>query len=490
MVDVEVKNGLELDTPPDSTHNLCPSSPDSSKAEKVLVLDEKAVWSKVDRRLLPILAVMYLFSFMDRANIGNARLQGLETQLKMTGNQYNMALTLFFIDTWCEPELTKPSWMIRWLPFITVLWGLIVVATGFVRNFHELLVARIFLGVAEAGFYPGVVYYLSMWYPRYMYQMRVAYFFGAASMAGAFSGLLAYGIGYMDGLRGLQGWSWIFIIEGAATVLAGIVAGIVMVDFPSTSKFLTPEEKQFILDEQRKFQSSLGEEEHFEPRHFWEAVTDWQVYCFVLISLGFVTPLYGITFFSPFGYSPAITQLLSIPPYVLATIAIYLFAYLSDKLHLRAPFLLASLAISFVGYAINVTNAPTGVKYFGIFLCVTGSYAGIPGLSAWQGNNTSGQYKRGIALGLHIGMANFGGAIGSSIFRKRDSPHFTLGFGLELMFILLGMIAIVITALTYKRINSRRDEIQRGEVGVHLGEDVLAERRKMGDRAVDFRYAL
>ncbi|RXW16317.1 hypothetical protein EST38_g9540 [Candolleomyces aberdarensis] len=432
MVDVKVKNGLELDTPPDSIHNLCPSSPDSSKAEKVLVLDEKVVWSKVDRRLLPILAVMYLFSFMDRANIGNARLQGLEKQLNMTGNQYNMALTLFFI----------------------VLWGLIV--------FHELLVARLFLGVAEAGFFPGVVYYLSMWYPRYMYQMRVAYFFGAASMAGAFSGLLAYGIGYMDGMRGLQGWSWIFIIEGTATVLAGIVAGIVMVDFPSTSKFLTPEEKQFILDAQRKYQSSLGEEEHFEPRHFWEAVTDWQVYCFVLISLGFVTP----------------------------SITIYLFAYLSDKLRLRAPFLFASLAISFVGYAINVTNAPAGVKYFGIFLCVTGSYAGIPGLSAWQGNNTSGQYKRGIALGLHIGMANFGGAIGGSIFRKRDSPQFILGFGLELMFILLGMIAIVITVLTYKHINSRRDEIQRGEVGVHLGDDVLAERRKMGDRAVDFRYTL
>ncbi|KAJ2913346.1 hypothetical protein MD484_g7060, partial [Candolleomyces efflorescens] len=314
-------------------------------------------------------------------------------------------------------------------------------------------------------------------------------------MAGAFSGLLAYGIGHMDGLRGLGGWSWIFILEGVATVLAGIVAAIVMIDFPSTSEFLTQEEKQFILDSQRKYQSSLGEEEHFETRHFWEALADWQVYAFVVISLGFVSPLYGITFFAPtiinsFGYSPEITQLLSIPPYVLATATVYLFAYLSDKLRLRSLFLFAALAISLVGYAINVTGAPIGVKYFGIFLCVTGSYAGIPGLSAWQSNNTSGQYKRGIALALHIGIANFGGAIGSSIFRKQDSPRFILGFGVDLMLIVLAMIAVVIMVLTYKRINSRRDEIQRGEAGVHLGEEVLAERRKMGDRAVDFRYTL
>ncbi|KAJ2913345.1 hypothetical protein MD484_g7061, partial [Candolleomyces efflorescens] len=92
MAEVKVNNGSELDTPPDSIHKLCPSSPDSSKVEKVFVLDEKVVWRKVDRRLLPILAVMYLFSFMDRANIGNARLQGLEKELNMTGNQYNLAL--------------------------------------------------------------------------------------------------------------------------------------------------------------------------------------------------------------------------------------------------------------------------------------------------------------------------------------------------------------------------------------------------------------
>ncbi|KAF6753510.1 MFS general substrate transporter [Ephemerocybe angulata] len=498
-MDPEKSSGLVSE--PQSPLNTVTKALESptSTGFRTVVVDDKEVWRKVDRRLLPALAVMYLFSFMDRANIGNARLQGLEKQLNMSGDQYNLALTLFFVP-YCICEFPsnliikkfRPS---RWLPLITVVWGLIVVVTGFVRNFPELLAARLLLGVAEAGFFPGVVYYLSLWYPRYMYQTRIAWFFGAASMAGAFSGLFAYAIGFMDGWRGLKGWSWIFIIEGTLTVLVGIAAYFMMVDLPATATFLTPDERQFVLDSQRLYATSLGEEEHFELRHVWDAITDWQVYIFVFISLGFVTPLYGITFFSPtiinsFGYTPAITQLLSIPPYVVATICVYIWAHYSDKLQLRSPFLLIALVVSFIGYAINISNAPVAVKYFGIFFCVTGSYGGIPGLVSRQGNNTSGQYKRAIALALHIGFANFGGAIGSGIFRKRDSPRFLLGFGIELMLIGLSMIAICVIVLTYRRINSRRDEIQRGEAGVRLGNDVLEERRRQGDKAVDFRYAL
>lgn len=190
-------------------------------------------------------------------------------------------------------------------------------------------------------------------------------------------------------------------------------------------------------------------------------------------------------------------------------ICVYVFSYLSDKLHIRSVFLFISLLIAFIGYAINISSAPVPVKYFGIFLCVTGSYGGVPGLSAWQGNNTSGQYKRGLALALHIGLANAGGAIGSAIFRKRDGPRYLLGCtllprplllsitehrldGLELMFIVLSMLAIATAVVAYRTINARRDEIQRREVecGVIISEEDLQVRRKQGDRAVDFRYTL
>ncbi|KAJ3518893.1 hypothetical protein NMY22_g13452 [Coprinellus aureogranulatus] len=495
-----------------STHGVAPP----------VIQDEKALWRKVDRKLLPILAVMYLFSFMDRANIGNARLQGLEQDLNMTGDQYNLALTLFFVP-YCLFEFpsnlilrkVRPSRRVFVLTICEVqayIFGETVsqVASSYHcplgahphldnQDFYgirqDLLATRILLGAAEAGFYPGVVYYLSLWYPRYKLQTRVAAFFGAASMAGAFSGLLAYGIGHMHGLRGLGGWSWIFIIEGALTVLIGIIAYIVMVDLPSDASFLTPDERQFIRDSHKLHAYSLGEEEHFEMRHVWEALTDWQLYLFIPLSIGFSVPLYGITFFAPtiinsFGYSPAVTQLLSIPPYILGTICLYSFAYLSDKLRIRSPFLFVSLLISFTGYAINISSAPNPAKYFGIFLCVAGGYSALP--TPWLSNNTAGQFKRGIVIGLHVGSTNVGGAIGSVIFRRRDAPRYLLGNGLQLMFITLSAISVGVAVVAYRSINMRRDEAQRrqAESGIMISEEERQERRKQGDKAVDFRYTL
>lgn len=416
----------------------------------------------------------------------------------MKGSQFNLALTAFFI-TYCLFEVPsnlilkkfRPS---RWLPFLTVVWGIVVLVSGFVKNFSQLIILRAVLGAAEAGFYPGVIYYLSLWYPRYMYQTRIAYFFGAASMAGAFSGLLAYAIGFMDGLRDLRGWSWIFIVEGAMTILVGIASFAAMVDLPATAGFLTEEERSFVLDSQKDGNSPLGEEEHFEMRHIWDVLTDWQLYTFMVMSFAFVVSLYGITFFSPtiinaFGYSPAITQLLSIPPYVLATIVINVFSYYADKWQMRSPFVLASLLIGLIGYAINFSNASVHFKYFGIFLCVAGSYAGVPGVAAWQANNISGHYKRGLAMALNLSVGNLGGIAATMIFRQRDSPRFLLGFGFEVVAISLGILSACLAVLMYNHINNHRHSIEKRLVGI-IDEEVLLERKRQGERAISFRYVL
>lgn len=461
---------------------------------------EAKLWRKVDLRLMPILALMYLLSFLDRGNIGNARLQGLQTQLHLTGNKYNIALTMFFIPYClfeCPANLVlkrfRPS---RWLPGITVAWGIVMTLVGIVKNYPQLVGVRVCLGVAEAGLFPGVVYYLTLWYPRHILQFRIGLFFGAASLAGAFSGLLAYGISFMSGTQGLLGWSWIFILEGIATVAVGIIAFFVLVDFPATATFLTPEERSFIVFKKKYDHSSVGEEEHFEMRHLWAAVCDWQVWLHILIYMSIIAPLYGITLFLPtiinsFGHSPAISQLLSVPPYVVATILVYVFAYFSDKLKMRSPFIILGLILCLIGLTINISNAPYGVKYFGTFFVVAGSYGAFPGIVAWLGNNLAGQYKRGIGMAIHIGVGNFGGAIAANIYRSQDSPRFLLGHGLELMFVGIGFIAVPVAVLTYLRINKKRDEAQgasmeNGEVKKYTDQEL----REMGDRAPDFRYTI
>ncbi|KAJ6521970.1 MFS general substrate transporter [Mycena vulgaris] len=462
--------------------------------------EERKLWQKIDLRLMPILSLMYLLSFLDRGNIGNARLQGLETQLNLTGNKYNIALTMYFIPYCifeCPANMVlkriRPS---RWLPGITVVWGIIMTLMGLVKTYPQLVGVRICLGIAEAGLFPGVVYYLTLWYPRHMLQWRIGLFFGAASLAGAFGGALAYGISFMSGTRGLLGWSWIFILEGIATVVVGVAAFFVLVDFPISATFLTPEQRAFVVWRKKYDNSSVGEEEHFEMRHLVEALADWQVWLHMIIYMSIITNLYGITLFLPtiittFGHSPAVSQLLTVPPYVLATIVLFIFAYWSDRTKIRWPFIFAGFVLNIIGFSINISNAPSGVKYFGTFFCVTGAYAAVPGVVAWLGNNLSGQYKRGVGMAFQIGIGHFGGAFASNMYRTQDKPRFRIGHGCELMFAAIGLISVVVATLVSRRVNRFRDEtaraaVERGETNVYSAK-VL---RGMGDRAPDFRYTL
>jgi MFS family permease len=176
--------------------------------------------------------------YLDRTNVGNARLVGLEKDLKMKGLDYNIALAIFFpfyvvaeIPSNIMLKRTRPS---IWFTFIMVCWGLTMLSMGFVYNFSGLLACRIFLGIAEGGLFPGVSYFITMWYRRTECGLRLALFFSAATLAGAFGGLLARAISQMSGIGGRAGWSWIFILEGLMTLVVGSFSYWVINDYPST----------------------------------------------------------------------------------------------------------------------------------------------------------------------------------------------------------------------------------------------------------------
>ncbi|KIK93184.1 hypothetical protein PAXRUDRAFT_829217 [Paxillus rubicundulus Ve08.2h10] len=455
---------------------------------------ENKLWRKIDVQLIPIVATMYFLSFMDRGNIGNAKIEGLMTQLDLTGDRYNIALTMYFIP-YCIFEIpsnliihvVRPS---RWLPGIMFAWGLVMTLMGFVKTYPQLVGLRVCLGVAEAGLFPGIAYYLTMWYPKYQYQFRVALFSAASTMAGAASGFLSFPLSHMGGVGGLEAWSWIFILSGVVTTLAALTITVFMADYPSTAKFLTEEQRSFVIQKRRRDTVQDQDDGQHAGQQVWEAFTDWQVWasCFVLISL--TSPVYGITYFLPtlindFGYSPTNTQLLTIPPYVVASIVILVFAHYSDKIKLRWPFIFAAQSISLMGYLINISNASSGVKYFGLYLCLIGSSGGS-GAVTWLANNLGGKYKRATGMAIQITVGNMGGAFASNIYRSQDAPRYLLGHGLEIMFICMGLMAVQVTVLIYKYINSWRDheELVKREQGQNV-EDV-----GRGDRALCFRYTL
>ncbi|KXJ96059.1 major facilitator superfamily domain-containing protein [Microdochium bolleyi] len=474
-------------------------------------IDEKKVLRKMDLRLIPMLALLYLLSFLDRGNIGNAKIEGLQEDLGLEGYQYNWCLTVFFF-TYAAFEVPsnlllkklRPS---RWLPSIMVAWGLVMTLMGIVRNYHGLLVARIFLGVTEAGLFPGCAYYLTMWYCRHEIQLRQAMFFSAASIAGAFSGLLAFGIAKMDGVAGLEGWRWIFILEGIVTVLVAIMAFFVMYDFPETASFLTEEERAFVVfrlkyqgqrqgtstgsdQEAVRAPAKVAQAEEFQWKYVWAAFTDWQIYASIVVYWGIVCPLYGISLFLPtiilqLGYKSSTAQLLTVPIYITAAILAVAVAYFSDRVGKRSPFVIGFLCTMVVGFAMCIASSTPGVVYAGVFIAACSIYPAFPGIITWLSNNLAGSYKRSAGMAIQIGMGNLGGAMASNFYRQADGPRYILGHALELGFICAGIIAACIMLVSYAGINKKRAKVMAEGRDSEFSAEDLSEK---GDRAVTFKY--
>lgn len=258
-------------------------------------------------------------------------------------------------------------------------------------------------------------YYLTMWYTRDEIQFRQALFFSAASVAGAFSGLLAFAIGKMDGKGGLEGWRWIFILEGIATVLVAVFAYFALYDFPETAGFLTEEERAFVVfrlkyqgqrqlaasnSTNKKILSSSGEEggtsspvpvarprvaqaEEFRWEYVWQAFKDWQIWVNIFVYWGvsffsswrcnlfwlmsanvpyfiqIVCPLYGISLFLPtiirnLNYTSSTAQLMTVPIYITAAILAVIVAWISDRVGKRSPFIIGFLFVMLVGFSMSV----------------------------------------------------------------------------------------------------------------------------------------
>lgn len=374
-------------------------------------------------------------SFLDRTNIGNARLFHLEEDLGMNpkGLDYNIALAIFF-PFYVAAEIPSNMMMKRlrpsvWLTIIMIAWATVVICMGFVSNFAGLAVARAFLGLAEGGLFPGVTYYITLWYARHECGLRMALFFSAATAAGAFGGLLARGIGAMSGVGGRPGWSWIFILEGILTMIVAFFAYWAINDYPKTAKFLTAQEKVEVERRLKKDRSSLADE--FDFRYFWDALKDWKIYVHMFITIGIYTPLYSISLFLPTiirvmgngQYSAEQSQLLSVPPYVVACFFTIGAGFLADRWKMRGPFMIFFEGIAIIGWVLLISSGKPTQQYIGTFFCVSGIYPLIPLGVAWNGNNIGGSLKRGVGIAMHVGFGNLGGAAASFMYLTKHSPR-------------------------------------------------------------------
>jgi MFS family permease len=265
---------------------------------------ERKFIRKIDLRVIPALSVMYLLAFLDRTNIANARIYGLQKDLGLdaAGTQFNTALTIFFIPYIIFEipsnillKKLKPN---VWLSACMFLFGLVTICQGLVKNYSGLLATRFFLGLAETGMFPGSFYLIGMWYKRSEAQRRYSFFFSSTSLAGAFGGLLAAAIGKMNGMRGYLGWRWIFILEGTLTCVVAIFFFFVLPCFPEDAKWLDEEERAYVRARLRKDQGRSAAERKITTRDVGNVFKDFKIFLGGFMYFGLIVPAYG---YEPLG---------------------------------------------------------------------------------------------------------------------------------------------------------------------------------------------
>ncbi|KAK9372141.1 major facilitator superfamily domain-containing protein [Lipomyces chichibuensis] len=465
-------------------------------------IERKLVW-KIDIHVLPWLFLMYLCAFVDRVNIGNAKIEGLEDDLQMTGNDYNIALVVFFIPyILCEfpsniiMRKVTPS---TWLSVIVFFWGCVTIGIGFCKTYAQLIGCRFVLGILEAGLLPasslqGSIYIISTYYKRYELQTRITIFFCASVIAGAFGGFLAYALSKMAGLGNQAGWRWIFIIEGIVTALIGAVSKFMVPDFPDTARFLTHEESawvQYRINEDEK--SAQYRMDRLDNHSIRIILRDPKTIFGTLLFFGTVCTGYSGSFFLPtiiqqMGYTSAGAQVRTIPVFAVAAALTVTFSIISDKTNNRWVISLVGVVIALIGYAILVAdyNLAIGVRYFACFLVVTGGYIAQPVSVAWMANNVSGHYKRSFSSAIQIGFGNASGIVASFAFLNNTAPRYIPGFSVAMA--LMGMVGVVtiLFALYLHHENKKRD---RGDYNYRL-QLPREQVDNMGDYHPGFRFVL
>ncbi|KAH8818696.1 MFS general substrate transporter [Flagelloscypha sp. PMI_526] len=472
------------------------------------VLLKRAV-RKLDYSILPIMTLNYLLSFIDRANIGNARVAGLQKGLHLTDHQYQVCVTVLFapyiLAELPSNLLLKKIGARTLMPTLLTVWGAIVTLQGLVTSYGGLVAVRCILGAVEGPMFPGITLYLSEFYTRKELALRIGIFFSAASLSGAFSGLLAAAISKMDGVGGKPGWSWIFILEGLFTVLIGILGFFIIPSTLEESKFLTAEEKEILTRRLELDRPSTHPAVHFNVRDVIRTAMSPHVLFVFAILFMMGANLYGLGNFSPsiinqLGFTAIQSQLLSVGPYVGGFIFTIGSAYFSDKYQIRSvPTALLSI-LSMIGYIVFLTAEAKYTRYGALYIIMPGVYAAVPTASAWMANNSDPHYRRASAIAFGFIATNSGGILSSWMYPTKEGPKFRKTTIMNLVFTIAIVVISTLNAWILhgknKKKESEREELlkpfrdQKNHDVESVDSRDIDAWIELGDKHPDFRYSL
>jgi ACS family tartrate transporter-like MFS transporter len=427
-------------------------------------VNQGATVKKVFTRLMPVLFISYILAYIDRINIGFAAIR-MNADLGISPYIYGLGAGVFFLGYFIfeipSNLMLEKTGARRWIARIMISWGAISACMAFIQGPTSFIIVRFLLGVAEAGFFPGVILYLTYWFPLEYRARIIAAFMVAIPVSLAVGAPLSTAILQMDGIGGLKGWQWLFIIEGVPTVLFGLVFLTVMPDKPRDAKWLSAEERSWLqntIDSEHKAVAAV------HGTSVLRAFADPRLIALAFIYFANTTANLGLAFFLPqilkgLGLSDMQTGLMTSVPYIFGTLGILIFGYVSDKYKERRWTLFAALALT--GFGLIAAGLMTGsLLAVGVMAIAA---VGIYGTKApfWPLPSlflTGSAAAGGIALINSIG--NLGGFVGPYVVGW--IREVTKSYEAGLYF--LGGLALAAAVLTLIIVNARFAQARRTAV--------------------------
>ncbi|KAH7137457.1 MFS transporter [Dactylonectria estremocensis] len=440
---------------------------DRAKTPSIMEKANKALLKKQDWRLIPMCATMYLLAYLDRSNIGNAKVMNSEdgndllTELNMSDKQYAIALMVFLI-AYTIFEVPSNNFLKRfgpstWFAFLLCSWGTISMCLGATNNYGGLTAARFVLGIFEAGLAPGLAYYVSFWYRANERSIRLAFIYSTATLAGAFGGLIAYGISHLNGLAGHSAWRWLFILEGAPSVVFGILIFFFLPDYPESSGFLTSDEKE-LATIRMEFNGSKGSAKNMKWEDAKEVLTDWRLYLHYIVYFSKSCPFSSLSLFTPsltkgLGFDSFKAQLMTVPPYAAAFVVTIVLSFYCDKYERRAATTIGLMLVGAAGFIASACLSPTAysARYACLVIAACGTFATIPILLGWLSANLRSTSAQGLAIALNISFGAPGQILGVWIYKGSEKEsgyptgHWVNGSLLLLGAVLTGSLVVLYT---------------------------------------------
>jgi len=348
--------------------------------------EQDAVWARINRRVVPVVLLAYIMAFLDRINIGYAKLT-MQSDLHFSDEVYGLGAGLFFL-TYLLLEVPSNLWMERvgaraTFLRIMVLWGLTSTASAFVTTPAQFYIARLLLGAFEAGFFPGVILYLTYWYPSARRGRVTGLFLFGMPITGVIGGPLSgWILKHLDGVFGWHGWQWVFVLEGLPTVLIGVIVYLLLADHPDKARWLSDREKA-IIREAMEADQHLQDSKSSSRSRLRAALSDRQTYVLAFVYFTCACAVYTLTFWLPtmirgLGIGDvAKVGLFSAIPFACGAIGVLLLSYSSDlfqerRWHVASTLIIGSLVLygaQFVGGSLLLTMIVLSVASFFIFGC-------------------------------------------------------------------------------------------------------------------------